>query len=255
MATLVDSTKQPRSIRSLAQLLFPAKVRNKRVRGNQSTIRRAHVDYTFTYFNDELKVLRLAGRTYDVTQYAQRLADYLGLVIKVVTCNDISNPLLRAQMAYYGIGGGLFYEPGAKTAWIVVPSSLDMKAQVLVVYHELAHIAAGHPLKPPQLLHEGAAEQHVAEAFPGHFVKRSDDLCEPTRRLARRRTPDTGDSQNTLAQCELEADLRARYAFKAGLYGEHIYYRDEFFFAFKDRTSFFPVGWPLSVIRKGRLKV
>ena len=210
-----------------------------------SALYERELDYTFADFNAELKVLHLAGRTYDVTQYAQRLADFVGLVIKVVSCNDVDDPLLQAQMAYHGIGGGLFYEPATSTVWIVVPTSLDMKAQVLLVYHELAHIAAGHPFKRAQVLHK-QAQEYLTAAYPRHFRKRSDCLYEPTRLLAQRRCPDTGDSQSTLARCEHEADARARFALKAGLYGEHIYYRDEFFFAFKDRPSYFPIRWPFS---------
>ena len=212
------------------------------------------LDYPFADFHSELKILRLAGQTYDVMQYAQRLADYLGLVIKVDACDDLEHPLLRAQMSYYGIAGGLFHEPSTRTVWIAVPTSLDMKAQVLVVYHELAHVAAGHPFKRAQVLQAKAHEQDLLQAFPKDFRQRDDGLFEPTKRLARQPVPDICDAQRTLARCENEADARARYALKAGLYGENIYYRDEFFFAFKDRPSFVPVGWPLSTLRRKKLK-
>lgn len=237
-----------------AKRSLEAKLREALFTRIQSSRHERELDYTFADFNAELKVLRLAGRTYDVTQYAQRLADYLVLVIKVVACDDVKNPLLQAQMAYYGIGGGLFYEPATRTAWIVVPTSLDMKAQVLVVYHELAHIAAGHPFKRAQVLQAQAHEKNLSEAFPGDFRQRDDGLFEPANRLARQPIPDTSDAHCALARCEDEADVRARYALKAGLYGENIYYRDEFFFAFKDRPSYIPMRWPLSAIRKGKLK-
>lgn len=190
--------------------------------------------YTFAEFLSELKILRLAGRTFDIKQYAQRLADCLGLIIKVVGCDDVAYPLLRAQLAFHGIGGGLFFEPQERTSWIVVPGSLDPMAQVLVAYHELGHIAGGHPFERRYLLRDDEG----GESY-GHLLRlRPDGMWEPRLRLARRKPPAEPEPNETLRACEEEANLRARYALKAGLYGEEIYYRDEFFFAVKDRRVF-----------------
>lgn len=183
---------------------------------------------TFLSFGDfmkELKLLRLAGTTFGPEEYAQRLADWLSLKIIVTRCNDAEYPLLQAKLVHYKIGGGLFFEPQNFTVWIVVPDSLDLMTQIRVVFHELSHLAAGHPYKHEYLLSE---DPFVSSPL---IEQRDGGLWYPLSRLARR------EARSDLQYCEEEANIRTNFAMKAALYGERIYYRDEFFFALKDRKT------------------
>ena len=180
----------------------------------------------FADFMRELKLLRLAGTQFWPRDYAQRLADYCSMSIKLTRCNDVEYPLLQAKLLHHRIGGGLFLEPHSRTAWIVVPDSLDTMTQIRIAFHELGHLAAGDPYGRRFLLRSDD------QAGPLPMVElRDDGKYYPLVRLSKR------EPSGSYEQCEDEANLRTNYAVKAGFFGEQIYYRDEFFFALKDRKA------------------
>lgn len=210
-----------RRVRSLTRgaldFLLPEDLRRRsfgRQRKSRST-----AQLSYNEFAAELVVLGLAGVTFGPDEYAQALARYIGARIDVVDLNDLDYPLLRRALVSLGISGGLFYEPDARRIWIIVPSSLGERERTKLIYHELAHLAAGHPMR----------QEHVLRADP-RPARQPEPLWEPDfRRLSQRLPPEEP------ALSEAEADLRARYALRAGSYGPAIYEREEYFLGLRDR--------------------
>src|SRR5919202_6112664 len=105
--------------------------------------------------------------------------------ITICVLADEHYPELTYKMARAGKVAELSYSEDLLGAVILVPSSLPPIVRTLSVYHELGHVAAGHPVE----VWEGGVKTGRLEHL--------------SRRLARRSpVEDRG-------LCEQEADLRA----------------------------------------------
>lgn len=176
-------------------------------------------EVTLTGVLQDLKRLGLAGRYFGPLHLARCLETRLDTRIRIAVIEDLDHPLLRRNLLYGGIRGGLLYVPETKTATVLVPSSANPVEWAETTYHELSHIMAGHPL-PVRGFEEGGCEAR---------------LWLPPRRLSRRPVPrelasarkvsDLGPK--LLARFEGEADLMAEYLLLAGAYGPDIYRQEE----------------------------
>lgn len=178
---------------------------------------------------DELKVLGLSGRTFEPEEFAAALASYLTLDIKISSFADPSYPLLRKHMESMGVIAAVFHSADHSTAWVLIPDGITGIPRRKVIYHELVHLAAGHPIWPKHLLHEERMS-----------VLHEDQPYNPPNRLARREPP-----QDRIS-CENDADLRAEALLKASVYGHKAADRPEHWCAIKDHD--FPLPASLSAI-------
>ena len=156
-------------------------------------------------FQAELAILGLSGREFGPREYAEILGEKLEMDITICVLADEHYPELTRKMARAGKVAELSYSEDLLGAVILVPSSLPPIVRTLSVYHELGHVAAGHPVE----VWEGDAKtgrlEHVG------------------RRLARR--PPVEDRR----LCEQEADLRAVYSLLAGSLGPRNYYAEKMY--------------------------
>ena len=176
-------------------------------------------EVTLTGVLQDLKRLGLAGRYFGPLELARRLETRLDTRIRIAVIEDLDHPLLRRNLLYGGIRGGLLYAPETGAATVLVPSSAHPVEWAETIYHELSHLMAGHPL-PVRGFEEGCEEVR---------------LWLPPRRLSRRPVPrelagagrvsDLGSK--LLDRLEGEADLMAEYLLLAGAYGPDIYRQEE----------------------------
>lgn len=167
----------------------------------------------------ELEVLGLAARPFGWPAYAKRLGEHLGLSVRVERLEEVEHPVLSSLLNLHGIDGGLFPEPERNRAWVVVPTSISEKTWVRGVWHELSHIAAGHPVPAARVLH-GRAGQHASDDVGPWY---------PQRRLARAMPP----KDRVLR--EAEADLRADFLSKVSVLGRGLYWDDAYFMGVERR--------------------
>ncbi len=125
--------------------------------------------------------------------------------ITICVLTDEHYPELTRKMARAGKVAELSYSKDLLGAVILVPSSLPPIVCTLAVYHELGHVAAGHPVE----VWEGGTKTGRLE--------------QVNRRLARR--PPLEDRR----LCEQEADLRAVYSLLAGSLGPRNYYAEKMY--------------------------
>ena len=156
-------------------------------------------------FQAELALLGLSGREFGPREYAEILGEKLGIEITICVLPDDHYPELTLEMARAGKVAELSYSEDLLGATILVPSSLPSIVRTLSVYHELGHVAAGHPLE----VWEGGTRTNRLERVP--------------RRLARR--PPVEDR----GLCEQEADLRAVYSLLAGSLGSKNHYAEKIY--------------------------
>ena len=156
-------------------------------------------------FQAELVLLGLSGREFGPREYAEALGEKLGIQITICVLPDQHYPELTREMAQAGKVAELSYSEDPPGVVILAPSSLPPMVRTLSVYHELGHVAAGHPLE----VWEGGA--------------RTDQLRHVPQRLARR--PPVEDR----GLCEQEADLRAAYSLLAGSLGPRNYYAEKMY--------------------------
>ena len=156
-------------------------------------------------FQAELALLGLSGREFGPREYADILGEKLEMQITICVLPDEHYPELTHKMARAGKVAELSYSEDFLGAVILVPSSLPPIVRTLSVYHELGHVAAGHPVE----VWEGGAKTGRFERGP--------------RRLARR--PPVADRR----LCEQEADLRAVYSLLAGSLGPRYYYAEKMY--------------------------
>jgi hypothetical protein len=156
-------------------------------------------------FQAELALLGLSGREFGTREYAEILGETLEMEITICVLPDDHYPELTRKMARAGKLAELTYSTNPLGAVILVPSSLPPIVRTLSVYHELGHVAAGHPVE----VWEGGAKTGRLEHVP--------------RRLARR--PPVEDRR----LCEQEADLRAVYSLLAGSLGLRNYYAEKMY--------------------------
>lgn len=151
---------------------------------------------TLPAFLEELEILGLKGKRFGPCEYADALASYLGVRISFEILDDARDPRLARGFVRAGRTACLWYDKQADTLRIFVPGSLPPVEMTAALYHELAHLAAGHSLDSYGPYNKGSQRK---KALP--------------KRLARR--PPTTSS----ALMEKEADLREDYAITAGALG------------------------------------
>lgn len=162
-------------------------------------------------FQQELRVLGLYGRPFGWEEYRDRLAVHLGIEIRVVFVDEDQNAVLHMVLAQEGSPGLVKRDEETGDALVLVLASLDDLARTLVVFHELSHVAGGHPVPTDESA--GASPDGGAAEFwdppmsvLGGPAPRDEDLCER------------------------DARLRAELALQAGLFGYDPHRTDESFF-------------------------
>lgn len=143
----------------------------------------------------ELAVLKLSGRPYIPGDYREALERYAGISIGIKTVDELVQGPATATLTY---------DPGGAGVTIWVPRRLDWWLRQYAIFHEMAHVAAGHP--PRERGPEGTPEAWAAEP--------------PFRRLARKSPPTPDDLRAGPVEAfrldpgdfyEQEADLRAQH--------------------------------------------
>jgi hypothetical protein len=159
---IVGRALTPKAWRTLLEL----------TRRMRPTIRRSDcpegegVHLTLAGFLDELKVLLLYGRDFGWEEYRDRLAAHLGIEIHV---RFVEDPVER--MRWLGNDPGcLFRDEQTADALILVSADLDGFTALKVVFHELGHVAGGHPL-PQERVGEDVSTEELGNrlefAYPG----------------------------------------------------------------------------------------
>lgn len=176
---------------------------------------------SFEEFLAELGTLGLKGVEFDAHAYARALELHLAYAIDVGEAGDLTgrgdpgHRILLSRMRQAGAMGVTQYFPHADPPrfLILTADGLNPWLYQHTVFHELAHVAAGHPFRHrPAPMATRLPNDRLVGGGP------SEDGCQdsvrfPTRRLARRR-PYLDENL-----CEEEADLRAEYAILAGNLG------------------------------------
>jgi hypothetical protein len=178
---------------------------------------------TLARFLDELKVLRLYGRDFGWEEYRDRLAAHLGIEIHV---RFVEDPVER--MRWLGDDPGRLYrDEQTADALILISADLDGFAALKVVFHELGHVAGGHPLLQEQAVEDVTKEalgNRLQVAYPGALDEEEDSWWDPPRSILGPVAPRDED------YCEDDARLRAEYSLLAGHYGYDQDRGDESFF-------------------------
>lgn len=166
-----------------------------------------------------LRKLGLAGRYYEPEDLRKVLQRRLRLELKVVTIDD---QLWCKRMLKEGIRGSIRVIESTNRGEIWVPRDLDHEELAGVMYHELAHIVAAHPLplRPED------------EDRPGRVR-----FWLPERRFTSRRPPfdlaacehSAALREGLLRWCEADADSWAEHLRTFGAYGPRTYFRERLF--------------------------
>ncbi len=161
-----------------------------------------------------LKRLKLAGRYYEPSDLFAAIERRLKLDLGV---QEIAGELALRSMSDNGIRGALLVIPEMRRADLIVPASLDPEELTGIMYHELAHIVAGHalPCKRP------GGEATGLWLPPKRFTARK----PPFDLAACQRDPEL--RRHYLAWCEDDADLWAENLRACGAYGPNVFFRDE----------------------------
>jgi hypothetical protein len=176
----------------------------------------------FLDFLDELRLLGLQGRYFSWEEYRDRLQSHLGIKVLVRFLDD---PLVR--MALLGDDLGRVYrDEETGDALVLVSGQLEEFEVLEVIYHELGHVAGGHPLPYGNVV-EGLSMGSFdvpsfdpeSEGDTGHS-----GWWNPPRSVLGPTAPrDEG-------YCEREATMRAEFSILAGHYGYDSDRADESFF-------------------------
>lgn len=162
---------------------------------------------SFDEFYEELRHLGLQATYFHWWEYRDALASHLGIKIEVKFVYPHEEPILAMLLTQEGHPGLLFRDDQTGDALILVSGHLTQLAILLVIYHELGHVAGGHQYKKSL------------------FGEQPEDLARP---------PLTGIAGQTAPPdrdfCENEARLRAEYALHASHYGREDYRTDDWFF-------------------------
>jgi hypothetical protein len=151
---------------------------------------------TLPSFLEELEILGLKSKFFGPSEYAHALAAYLGIQIAVEIVDDAEDPRSARGFIEAGHTACLWFDERSGTARIFVLGSLPPLEMTAAVYHELGHLAAGHPL---------------ACYGPGGTASGRRKVL--SRRLTRR-----APAARTVTM-EREARLREDYAITAGALG------------------------------------
>ena len=154
----------------------------------------------------ELPDLDIA-RPANADEYAESLGLKLGVEIEVVRLGTEAHKDIETQLGRAPQVAEMLYDAEAGRALICIPSYVgeDDFLYFKSLYHELSHLAAGHPIP-------------VADA-PG-------ELWRPPERLARK------PPGANLIRNETEADLRAEWTLMFAIMGQKIYDRERHFSTF-----------------------
>jgi hypothetical protein len=146
-------------------------------------------------------------RPQNADDYVRALSRKLDIGIRVIRIDTAADRDLEVRLGHASQVAEMLYDAETGEVSIFIPSSVyeDGFLYFKILYHELAHLSAGHPVP-------------VAGA-PDH-------LWWPAKRLARK--PPTDD----LARNEVEADLRAEWSLMFCILGRKIYDRERHFSAF-----------------------
>lgn len=159
-------------------------------------------------FQEELIVLGLSGKEFEVEDYVSALSAFLEITISVHVIPDTASPELARQLALSGRLGEIRYSKDLGLAAIFVPESLPPLVSDLTVFHELGHLAGG------DLMIEHVPDDAIEDDREPHAGELPTARVLPGNRLAR------GLPFSSEAAREHEANLRASYAFVAGCLGE-----------------------------------
>ena len=121
------------------------------------------------------------------------------------------------SMSNNGIRGALLVIPEMRRADLIVPASLDPEELTGIMYHELAHIVAGHALPCKRPGGEGMGLWLPPKRFTARKPPFDLAACQRDPELRRR----------YLAWCEEDADLWAENLRACGAYGPKVFFRDE----------------------------
>lgn len=186
METKRETKREPNTSESLTR-----KQRAIAVLSNIMALLRGGWFLSFREFVKELEVLGLQGAAFGPKEYLYALEQYLRITIKVEICPLAEFPVERQKVERAGFVSCLGYDGPTRTATITVLDTLSWVSTVSAVYHELAHIAAGHHL-------ESVDPEHLSEP---EYVSHKYPNTEYTKQ-------------------EREANLRAAYCFVAGVLAE-----------------------------------
>jgi hypothetical protein len=101
-------------------------------------------------FRLELAELGLLGRAFGPEEYRAALEEYLGVEITVEELPDAEGGAVAGELAAEGNLAEVVYDDPTGRALVLVRESLRYRpwpAYELSVFHELSHLAAGHPLR------------------------------------------------------------------------------------------------------------
>lgn len=101
---------------------------------------------TFSTFLEELELLGLKGKCFGPNEYANALVAYLRIQIEIEIVDDAEDPRWTRGFVEAGHTACLWYDERSGVARIFVLGSLPLLEMTAAVYHELGHLAAGHPL-------------------------------------------------------------------------------------------------------------
>lgn len=105
---------------------------------------------TIEDFRLELAELGLLGRAFGPEAYRKALEKHLGMEILVEELPDTKGGALAGQLAGEGILAEVVVNEESGNAVVLVRESLRYRpwpAYELAIFHELSHLAAGHPLR------------------------------------------------------------------------------------------------------------
>lgn len=164
----------------------------------------------FRRFAEELKVLGLFGVTFTPRLYADRLAEALGLEIRLTYIEQIRHPDVLRKLSVDGITGGLVVKAGSHPiAWVIIPESSSPVQEMTAQFHELGHLAGLHAISPRRLVCDGAKQSRDTAA-----------CWRPPGQLIDRPPPSTDHDV-----VETEAEQRAEYSLLTALHGHQIFAR------------------------------
>lgn len=152
-------------------------------------------------FRAELAALGLLGRGFTPEAYAVALGDRLGIEIVIAEYPDSASALMLGEATREGNLAEVAYNADRNEAVVLVRESLKLypwPTHELQLYHELSHLAAGHPLRVQE-------HDRIARIAKGIGV-----------RLARRPPREDLAKGDRLALQEHEASKRAKWLVLAG---------------------------------------
>lgn len=161
-----------------------------------------------------LKRLKLAGRYYEPSDLFRAIEGRLSLDLSV---QEIGSEAARRGMSNNGIRGALLVVPELERADLIVPDGLDPEELMGIMYHELAHIVAGHALPCKRPGDEGSG----LWIPPHRFTKRK----PPFDLSACQKDPEL--MQRYLAWCEADAESWAENLRICGAHGARVFFRQE----------------------------